>query len=76
LFQSARPGEVKLTIRALTVGDGNVKLVTTKVVSEVTEEIFTLPKNHEEPLKFMVGRPFRPVLMMLGAGILMYIPAG
>jgi hypothetical protein len=69
LFQSACPGEVKLTIRALTVGDGNVRLITTKVVSEVLEEIFTLPKNHEEPLKFMVGRPSRPVLIIVGVPV-------
>jgi hypothetical protein len=24
------------------------------------------PLNHEDPLKFMVGRPFRPVPLMFG----------
>ena len=34
------------------------------------------PANHEEPLKFMVGRPFRPVLMMVGVFGVVYIPPG
>jgi hypothetical protein len=27
------------------------------------------PANHDDPLKFMVGRPFRPLLMIVGVPV-------